>query len=570
MRIKGFSLVTAAVVVVALAISVVEWRDVAAGNPSGSITGIVVDDRGPVPGARVRIQGSQDFVVTDGSGNFIIAGLAPGKKVNVSAWKEGYYSALSRDVSVPGAQVRLTLVAYQINDNRKYRWLPPEGKDIDKNCSACHPDIVEMSLKDAHLNSARNPRFLTMYYGTDVHGNRSPLTRYEKGKTISAWVNMLVPLPPDQSKPYYGPGFQLDSPGAAGNCSSCHVPGASLRGNVDPASVQGADKYGIHCDFCHKIANVRIRETTGMPFPRLPGVEAMDLRRPFPNDPKRSQLFFGTFEDVNVGEGDTNLPLLKESRYCASCHFGIFWDTVVYNSYGEWLGSPYSDPKSGKVKTCQECHMPSPTIWMGKPITNIAPGKGGIERDPATIHSHNMTVDEALLQNSLSTLATAGIQGDRVVVEVRLTNDKTGHHVPTDSPLRHLILLVEGKDEAGKPLALLEGPTLPDWCGKGDPANGYYSGLPGKAYAKLLKELWTDVFPTGAYWNHTEIVSDNRLAAFASDATAYAFARPEKGDAKITIKLLYRRAFKNIMDWKKWDSPDIVMHEKRLSLVISP
>ena len=30
--------------------------------------------------------------------------------------------------------------------------------------------------------------------------------------------------------------------------------------------------------------------------------------------------------------------------------------TLIYNSYGEWLDSPYSDPKTGK--TCQECHMP--------------------------------------------------------------------------------------------------------------------------------------------------------------------------------------------------------------------
>ena len=427
-----------------------------------------------------------------------------------------------------------------------------------------------MSLRDAHLNSARNPRFLTMYYGTDIHGNQSPPTRYVRGSAISAYVNMLVPLQPDLSKPYYGPGYRLDFPDTTGDCSSCHIPGASLRGNIDPASAKGADKYGVHCDFCHKIANVCIREKTLMPVPRVQGSAAAEIRRPFPDDSKRSHLFFGTFEDVNADEGDINLPLLKESRYCASCHFGVFWNTVIYNSYGEWLASPYSKAESGKAKTCQECHMPSPTVWKGKTITNVAPGKGGIESDPSTIHSHFMTVDETLLKNSLTMTVKTKVQKQKIAVDVTLCNDKTGHHIPTDSPIRHLILLVAAKDSRGNALALIEGPTLPEWCGTGDPAKGYYAGLPGKTYAKLLIELWSKVFPTGAYWNHTEIVSDNRLAAFAKDVSSYSFIKPASGNTEVTVTLLYRRAFKNIVDWKKWDTPDIVMAQKKVMLRAAP
>jgi hypothetical protein len=281
-------------------------------------------------------------------------------------------------------------------------------------------------------------------------------------------------------------------------------------------------------------------------------------------------LFFGTFEDVNADEGDINLPLLKESRYCASCHFGVFWNTVIYNSYGEWLASPYSKAESGKAKTCQECHMPSPTVWKGKTITNVAPGKGGIERDPSTIHSHFMTVDETLLKNSLTMTVKTKVQKQKIAVDVTLCNDKTGHHIPTDSPIRHLILLVAAKDSRGNALALIEGPTLPEWCGTGDPAKGYYAGLPGKTYAKLLIELWSKVFPTGAYWNHTEIVSDNRLAAFAKDVSSYSFIKPASGNTEVTVTLLYRRAFKNIVDWKKWDTPDIVMAQKKVMLRAAP
>ncbi len=94
----------------------------------------------------------------------------------------------------------------------------------------------------------------------------------------------------------------------------------------------------------------------------------------------------------------------------------------------------------------------------------------------------------------------------------------------------------------------------------------HYSGLPGRAYAKLLKEKWTEVFPTGAYWNHTELVSDNRLAAFASDTSTYAFDPPKKGKVQVTVTLLYRRAFIQLMEQKKWDVPDIIMARQKLTI----
>ncbi len=537
------------------------WGQGAAAAASAGLSGTVADHNGPVAGVRVRVQGAKEFVVTDQAGRFLLSPPTGGKAVNVSAWKEGYYSALTKNIRAPKEGIRLTLLPYQIFDNDKYEWIPPEG--AKGSCKECHPAITEMSLKDAHLQAARNPRFLTMYYGTDTAGNQSPATRYKTGGKISAWANTRVPMPPDLSKPYYGPGYLLDFPDTVGNCTPCHIPGASLAGPVDPRAVNGADKFGVHCDFCHKVENVRIDPAAKMPPLRSSGVQAMSVRRPFKDDPQRPQLFFGTIEDVNADAGDTNLSLLKESSYCASCHFGVFWDTVIYNSYGEWLKSPYADPKSDRAKTCQECHMPSPTIYKGKALTNIAPGKGGIKRDPAAIHNHNMTVDTELLRNSLTMEVAATLRNGKVLVDVNLINDKTGHHIPTDSPLRHLILLVEARDSRGTALKQLSGPRLPEWCGKGDVRKGHYAGHPGQAYAKILSNRWTQEYPTAAYWDHTEIVSDNRLAAFATDASAYAFAPPKSGKTAITVTLLYRRAFINLMEQKKWDVPDIIMARRQ-------
>lgn len=162
--------------------------------------------------------------------------------------------------------------------------------------------------------------------------------------------------------------------------------------------------------------------------------------------------------------------------------------------------------------------------------------------------------------------AEAQRQGDQLLLDVTIVNDQTGHHVPTDSPLRHLLLLVRVRDAAGEPLPLAEGPTLPDWIGVGDPEEGYYAGLPGKAYAKILQELWTEITPSGAYWNPTRIVSDNRLAALATDHTHFTFEAPEEGELIVEVRLLFRRAFRGLMDEKGWDVPDILMEAESIRL----
>jgi hypothetical protein len=519
----------------------------------------VLDKDGqPVAGATVRIQATQHATLSDAQGGFILYGLQPGQPVTISAWKDLYYCAKQESVTPPARNIQLVLRLYQTGDNSQYAWVPPIG---DGSCYSCKAEITQVWLdNDAHGKSASNPRFLTMYTGTNMEGHPSPLTRYTRGDYGQ------IPIMPDFSQPYYGPGYKLDFPDSAGNCASCHTPSAAIDDpyGVDPTQLSGVDKFGVHCDFCHKIAAVKLDSQSGLPFPNMPGVLSMDIRRPFSEDKDRYQLFFGTFDDDNVPEEDTNLPLLSQSQFCAPCHYGIFWDTLVYNSYGEWVDSPYSDPITGK--TCQQCHMPAPTLIYGQLLANVAPGKGGVERDPSAIHAHTFpgAASEELLKNALTMQTSAQMQGDQVLVEVSLSNDQTGHHVPTDSPLRHLILLVEAKNEAGEALPLLEGGTAPEWCGVGDPLKGYYAGLPGKAFAKILVELWTGIFPTGAYWNHTRVVSDNRLAAFATDTSRYLFAAPQQGNVRITVRLIYRRAFRLLADQKGWEIPDILMEVQEL------
>jgi photosystem II stability/assembly factor-like uncharacterized protein len=107
-----------------------------------------------------------------------------------------------------------------------------------------------------------------------------------------------------------------------------------------------------------------------------------------------------------------------------------------------------------------------------------------------------------------------------------------------------------------------------------DPNIAYAGGFQGIYRSQDGGQTWQRVSgsadgwgsPTGAYWNPTRVLSDNRLAAFAADASAYTFAAPDQGDVTVQVTLLFRRAFKELMDQKAWDAPDIVMAETMLVL----
>jgi hypothetical protein len=96
-----------------------------------------------------------------------------------------------------------------------------------------------------------------------------------------------------------------------------------------------------------------------------------------------------------------------------------------------------------------------------------------------------------------------------------------------------------------------------------------YSGLPGKIFANLLVEEETNLSPGMAYWNETKHSfedassgrnSDSRLAPRQPNTSTYSFTMPDEGDVKVTIQLIYRYAFYDLVVWKEWfDRPDIVV-----------
>ncbi len=534
-----------------------------AGTPAGaqsptptsgqSISGLVRAPSGPVAGATVRVPSSNRSATTRPDGSFLLIDLTPGQAVNVSAWAPGYFVAGKNDV-LPGAtDVLLELAPHPTEDVPSYQWISaprdpnqPLSCQHCMGCSSCNTAQSKLPFdewqRDAHSQSAINPRFLSMYNGTDLRGNQGPPTRYATHRDYGQF-----PLPPDLTAPYYGAGFKLDFPESAGNCAACHAPATAVNApyHTDPNQVTGVGKEGVACDLCHKVWDVRLEPATGLPYANMPGVLSFEFKRPG----EGQQIFIGPYDDV-PGRSVYS-PLQNRSEFCAPCHYGVFWNVPIYNSFGEWLASPYADPQTGK--TCQDCHMPHVGATHFSEPPPDSP-RLAYERDPRTIFSHAMpgASDVALLQNAVTMQVTAQREEAALSVDVVIVNDKTGHSVPTDSPLRNMLLIVSASDEQGRSLSLKEGDTLPDWAGD-------YAGRPGRGYAKILQELWTETTPSGAYWQQTRIVGDNRIAAFAEDASRYVFERPGTGPAKVQVKLVFRRAFYALMQQKGWTDPDIVM-----------
>ncbi len=284
--------------------------------------------------------------------------------------------------------------ALPATDNYEYPWFSFEGVSGSASCELCHRENAEWNA-DAHSQAAKNPRFLTMYQGTNTKGQVGQRTAYG---------NKGAALAPDPSKPYYGPGYKLDEPTRNGNCATCHTPMAAKISNekncgwsgchtnltseratrktmdpgVSPLDLTGDAAEGINCDFCHKIGGVILDPQTKLPLADMPGILSMRLYRPQEGD----QVFFGSFGDVSRRVSYS--PLQEKSEFCAPCHYGVFGGvvgsgqvsggTLIYNSYGEWLDSPYSNPQTGK--TCQDCHMPVLDTKV-----SVFPEKGGLERD---------------------------------------------------------------------------------------------------------------------------------------------------------------------------------------------
>jgi hypothetical protein len=470
------------------------------------VEGSVRDNRGPVMGARIRYQAEAASVLSDTNGYFRLPPARQNVR-RVTAWKEGYLIA---GAALEQRPLVLTLTPLPAEDAVDYHWIDPSPHDAQRqNCGNCHDEIYREWSASGHARSIRNRRFLNLYDGSD-------------------W----------QGRPGVGWNLLAEHPHGAGVCTACHAPTVPFADAAyfDLRQARGTALRGVHCDYCHKIAEVT-NDRIGLTHGRF----GLQLLRP-----ATGQLFFGPLDDVDRGE-ETFSALYRDSRYCASCHEGTVFGVPVYSTYSEWLESRARQ----HGKQCQSCHMaPSGTL------SNIAPGRGGIPRDPATLANHRFFAgSQAEMLRRCLHVSVELTAGNNLRGEVEVQAGDVGHRVPTGFVDRNLVLVLEALDVAGERLPARSGPALPPLVGP------QLAGLPGRLYAKQLTDF--EGHAPVPFWRARPEVTDTRLSPDRPDRTVFEFPAET---VRVSLRLLYRRFWPQVAEAKGWPDDEIRIVDEVLEI----
>jgi len=102
--------------------------------------------------------------------------------------------------------------------------------------------------------------------------------------------------------------------------------------------------------------------------------------------------------------------------------------------------------------------------------------------------------------------------------------------------------------------------------------------LPGKGYAKILKR-WPEYRPDNRalvlsplypspFWRPTILDYDNRIAAEATDTSAYEFRLPADAakPVRVSVRLIYRKTFKSWLKPQAGETRDLLLASEDLAI----
>lgn len=468
----------------------------------------------PVASAVVTVQATSVQVVTDRDGRYRLPTMpAPG--VRVVAGAKGYFNEGMDAPSSGWLDFELDHVPY-VPDAPIALMSPAE-------CKTCH-QVQHAEWETSPMGHAgTNSWVLDLYSGEGTPGG--------KGGFV----------------------YTRDSVHAGRNpkseCASCHQPeswladpGTALRKLDDPHPSVGR---GVSCLACHLVAHV---DETKLSFPGFHDGAATVNRGGSP-------VRYGTLGDVDYFAPNrmraSYQPQLS-SVLCAVCHQdsadpsgdGKFDGIVSEPTYGEWKESAYGDPESPHFSSCMECHSDANNARRASFLLTDPARPSGQMRT----HTFEGTTPR-FLENAVLLRLDASLVDGEVVVDAAVENHATGHHVPTGVTMRNMILLVEATDAEGA-LVHTGAQTVDRMGGEGDPAKGYYAGLPGKLYGKIDRAA--DGSGPTFFSEAVFVESDTRIPALETDHTRYTFEARGSGAVTVRARVIYRRGWRAVVDAKEW------------------
>lgn len=154
-------------------------------------------------------------------------------------------------------------------------------------------------------------------------------------------------------------------------------------------------------------------------------------------------------------------------------------------------------------------------------------------------------------------------RGENIEVDAGVKNVGAGHPIPGGATLRNIILLITATDSQGRSLCHTGSnkELLPALAGKGK-GDGNYAGRSGKMFARPFATK-TGMVPAGGF-NADHILFDTRIWPGDTDHSVYHFKASGAGAVTIKASLIYRWAYKPLVDKKGWKQTDIIMTSKAL------
>ncbi len=372
---------------------------------------------------------------------------------------------------------------------------------------------------------------------------------------------------------------EVQGRGVTEKCGACHDPVSLLAGYKDPSLGRAAPGYreGDSCAVCHAVRRADER-----------GIGSYELELPQPYLEEYSSNHYGLIlahflirAYPQQHNRDYDLTLAREARSCAPCHkeFDVLDKRVgpvqVETQYDDWKrGKWNTDPDVAKRLRCQQCHMHfeiaasdseadpyDVKVGLGRKYRNHHFAAGN-QFMPETLGAPDATLQVRRVSEwlkgervvpeiekvwprgpllALEIAAPASARaGDRMNLQVKLTNKKVGHSFPT-GPLNIGRAWIELTvlDAAGREIFHSGGLDREHHI---EPGSYVLKPLAITADGKdlLFPDLWHPVGPKF------------RLAVLPGRSDIYDFQlvipADTQGPLKITTRLLYRKANQFFMD----------------------
>lgn len=272
-------------------------------------------------------------------------------------------------------------------------------------------------------------------------------------------------------------------------CLRCHAP--ALLQAQDAKWERKVSWEGVTCDFCHSVRGVR-----------------PDAKTPFVLDvgPVKS----GPLRDVqSTAHVARYAETFSSAELCNPCHqFTNEHGLDVLSTYSEWQASQYP----ARSITCQKCHMRSTSGKVVDPtVKRLASSGVNLHEMPG---GHSVTE----LNRALQAVISSERHGTTLDVTVQVTNRGAGHRLPTGSPLRAIVMVVQVDGGTGKPQSAT------------------------RTYGRLVVDgRGQEAGDEAAVWlRGARVVRDDRLAPGERRLEKFSFQMPLNTPVRSVAKFYYR------------------------------